>query len=167
MRPASSRRVCNRLIPGKSFTSQRKNSISYELVVPTKKHNELQQLKVPLSQYQVPRTGSAKKIFQNIEGLKELALQHQKDILALSDRARRDNRMVIYGISEIKQNKSNKDSETNAKCQSEYANPTSQHEVKNQNAGYLSLDAGNKFRTMLMEKKESTTVDSRPKTAKT
>lgn len=121
-------------MPNKSLMApqQRKNSASSDcmsshLQPKTKQAAELHQLKVPLTSYQVAssstnsrsdlgngRLGSAasrskqSKLLPNLESLKELALQHQSDIFSLGDNKNKDhNRMVIYGVSDLKTSRSN------------------------------------------------------------
>jgi len=175
------------LLPGKTFTSQRKNSISYEQVVSSgKKLNELQQLKVPLSQYQV--SGSAKKFYStttgpNIEGLKELALQHQKDIFALSspetgsntggNKVREaDNHVVIYGISEVKKESKLKEigdeGSVDLKEQNSQIDSYEAYRSIVKNTGRLQSSLNSrKFRSILVESSGNCEdATNRPKTAK-
>lgn len=121
-------------MPNKSIMApqQRKSSTSSDcmsnnLRCKTRQVAELHQLKVPLSSYQVAsssstnsrsdfangRLGSAashskqSKLLPNLESLRELALQHQNDIFSLGDNKNKDhNRMVIYGVSDLKTSRS-------------------------------------------------------------
>jgi len=152
-----------------------------------KKIIELQQLKVPLTQYQV--SGAAKNFYSaagtNIEGLKELALQHQKDIFALSpsengsntsgSKLREiENRVLVYGVSsEVK--KDSKLKEIVNDCFVDLKEPRVEiegygaYQSVAKNTGHLQNSLGNtrKFRSILVESNgNSESASNRPKTAK-
>ena len=146
------------ILPGKSFRSQRTKSISVEHVPPSKKLIDMQKLKVPFASYQVSKTNfefkrdfANKKLFSNIEGLKELAMQHQTDIFSLSEgNPKRETKVIVYGVANDNAVKSNVTARLTSREDTEADTTTTVYkEIKKINKLNLTYNKNNHLKSSL------------------
>ena len=118
----------------------------------------MQKLKVPFASYQVSKTNfefkrdfANKKLFSNIEGLKELAMQHQTDIFSLSEgNPKRETKVIVYGVANDNAVKSNVTARLTSREDTEADTTTTVYkEIKKINKLNLTYNKNNHLKSSL------------------